>query len=837
MTESMTHKILVVENSEDLRLRIKKILVLENFEVHCVSSANDAFTCLDESGGKPFSIIISGYQMPKMKGDMILKEAKEHSPETRRMLLAHASDLDTIINAINIAEIHSCLSMPFNDRELVLQVHERCKEFEFIEKKRLLKIVTGTQNKQMYKIAVNFKNKEKIFINQIEEKKKKINALKSKICAGSDQITYETPENIEKFIYQKGIPPSTENFVKEFILLKDKTKNTLTGLMSNISDTSMEPSDIDYKTIARRPDPEPDSDPGLKKHPSESAELIDMIIKLVLRYDKKARAIPGVVDEDDFSQQDQDNTSPHDYLELIIPEDRLTGLIKIKKNLPDTITLDILEEYLKENQIQFGLKDDKLMGIWLKNAKIEDEPFVIAQGILPEFGENAEIQYYFKTDFKKAGKILADGSIDFRDRGDIPFVTKDTLLAEKTMAVKGKSGVDIFGEEIPVSEPEDFFLGSGAGTRFSENKLKVFADSDGMPHIDAMGNVAVLSELTIPDDVDYKTGNLDFNGNIVVKGVVKAGFSIKCSNLTIKEIEGAEIDLSGDLNVAVGIIDSNLVKVQGNVQAKYVNNSKIKAFGDIIIQKEIIDSRISISGACINETGHIISSYISARKGIIAGSIGTEVSLPSTIKVGLNEHIEFFINKADEKLNKNIEAIKTAKREIDEFEAENNDLNIKISEFAFIQDRSGIELRDIEKKLNALKASEDTEELKKISAIVSDLRRKIQYAGKKLNNAFIRQKTIIKNIKQKKISIRECETDNKKLIRHKKKLTIFSKEHKPIAEVKVKKKIIAGTIIIGPKSSIRIHEPRTRCRIMEVEMKEDEKEVGSYYKMDISDLS
>lgn len=827
----MKHKILVVDNSEEIRTGIKKLLSLRNFEVHCVSSAEDAFKALDEVSDPPFAVIISGYQMPKMKGDILLEKAKDHSPETRRMLLADASDIETIINAINIAEIQGCLSLPFSDDELILQVQERCKEFESIEKKNFLKKVTGTQNKQMYKIALNFKKKEQDFINQIEKKKKIIRILKSKISVESERQKKGRPLNLEKFIDQKNIHPSPENFANEFINMKDKIKNILTGIISNISQTSTGHEDVDYKTIAENRGSIPESE-----HHSQSNELIDIIIGLAF---KSSGTMDSGTDETDDHKPEyhqQEEEFPDDFLELIITDDRLTGMIKIKKPLSDNITIDVIEEYLKTNKIQFGIKDAQLIKIWLAHAKVEDEPFVIAKGIIPEFPVNSKIEYYFKTDFKKAGKILSDGSIDFKDRGDIPFVQKDTLLAEKTMAVKGNSGVDIFGNEIPVAEPIDLFFGCSTGTRFSEDKLKIFADSDGMPHMDAMGNISVLSELTIQDDVDFETGNINFDGNIVVKGGIKAGFSIKCANLTIKDVEGAEIDLTGDLNVTSGIVNADIIKVQGTVQAKYVNNSKIKAFGDIIIQKEIIDSKLLLSGTCINETGHIISSYISARRGIIAGNIGTDVSHPSIIKAGLNEHIEFFINQADKRQKENIEAVKAAKEKIIELETKNNDLNIKIAELALLQDRSEIKLRDIEEKLSKLKASEDITELKRASKIINELRQKIKSAGKKLDIAFTLQDKIIQKIENRENAVKEYEDDNKKLLQYKKKLQIFADEHEPVAEVKVKKKIMPGTMIFSPNASLRIQQLASRCRIMEVEVKEEESDSATYYKIDISGL-
>ncbi len=847
MEESVIHKILIVENNEDLSLKIKNILSSEGFEVQCVSSADDAFKCLEKSLDQPFAVIISGYQMPKMRGDKILEKAKDYSPRTRRMLLAHAGDMEIVINAINIAEIQGCLSLPFKSRELISQIHERCREFEAIEKKSLLKKITGIQNKQLYRIALNFKNKEKTFIRQIETKKKKIRVLKAQISIKKDQHTESAYADLEKFLDRTHTSPSPENFSIKFIEIKEEIKKLLKKIISsksnNLSYDSIKlDTDYEFDTDSKHKQAKFDSEHSRHKQehepkPEDSSRhpVIDTIIRFALISLESSHISADSEQESKASHQKQAD-SLDDYLELIIDENKFSALISIKKPLPDKITAEIIEEYLRVNGITFGIKDDKLIGIWLANATIKDAPFVIAEGIKPEFPNDAEVKYYFPTDFKKAGKILPDGSIDFKDRGDIPFVAKDSLLAEKTMAVQGKEGVDIFGEEIPIASPKDIPLLCGTGTRFSEDKLKVFADSDGMPHMDAMGKISVLSEIVIPEDVDYKTGNLDFDGNIVVKGIVKAGFSIKCANLTIKQIEGAEIDLSGDLNVTAGIVDAHLIKVQGNIQAKYMNNSIIKAFGDVIIQKEIIDSKLLLSGACINETGHIISSYISAKQGVSAGSIGTEVSLHSTIKAGHDEHVEFFLKQSDTQLNKNTETIKSIQNELNTLADENHELNIKISELAFIQDRSQVKLRDIQKNLKTLNESQDMTELKNTSHTVSELRKKIKQAGKDLDRAFIRQDHIMEQMEEKEEAIKKYEAKNKKLLQFKKDLKQFSARIEPVAEVKVKKTIMPGTIIIGPRSSTRIQEKRSRCRIAEIEMKEDDNTQAVYYKMEITDL-
>ena len=168
-------------------------------------------------------------------------------------------------------------------------------------------------------------------------------------------------------------------------------------------------------------------------------------------------------------------------------------------------------------------------------------------------------------------------------------MNKGDVLAEKKPLIQGVPGTSIFGINIPVNVVIDPPFIAGPGAVLSENGLVIIADKSGQPHVDAIGKITVNTEFIVDGDVNYETGNLTFDGNIVVKGTVKQGFTVKGVSLTANEIEGAIIDLTGDLNVSAGISDTT-IKTVGNVQTKFINNSTVLGFGNIIVLKEIIDS-------------------------------------------------------------------------------------------------------------------------------------------------------------------------------------------------------------------------------------------------------
>ena len=50
------------------------------------------------------------------------------------------------------------------------------------------------------------------------------------------------------------------------------------------------------------------------------------------------------------------------------------------------------------------------------------EPCLMAKGVLPQRGKDAQINFFFDRDPLKMGKIKDGGVIDFKEKGDIPQV-------------------------------------------------------------------------------------------------------------------------------------------------------------------------------------------------------------------------------------------------------------------------------------------------------------------------------------------------------------------------------------------------------------------------------
>jgi uncharacterized protein (DUF342 family)/DNA-binding response OmpR family regulator len=803
----------IIEPTSDLRNKMTSLLTARGYAANSFDSSLDALEAIKASASDPYTLVISSYMMPKMKGDEILKKVGEISPDTQLLLLSDTSNLETVINAVNQAGINACLTLPFSDEDFLIQVDECCIQYENNLKQKNLTRVTARQNKQLFKIASNFKHKTDKYARQIKKKEVEIRLLEARVKAAGGNITTGKPYTLSEILTKKNITITQKDLYDQFTVIKDDIKTILeTAVLEN----NLKLNSISYAEAQTF---------SLLKHKYKDISEQAWLLTSQLLYEGKihpAKTLPST----DADETSEPSTTPldtsvkeivlDDYFELELSQDNTQAHIKLKKPDTDMLTTTHVRQLLEKHAVINGIKTDQAIDIWLQNASPEDEPFLIAQGKKAIPPKNAEVRYHFPTDFLHAGKINDDGSINFQDRGDIPHVEENAFLAAKIFAEEGSPGLTVTGKEILVEEPEDLTFSAGPGARISEDGVRIYAATAGQPQLDALGNISVCPEYQLKGDIGFETGDVNFDGNVVVSGSVKQGFKVTCASLTAKEIQGAEVDISGDLNVSMGIVDTELVKVKGNVQAKFVRNSKINAFGDLIIQKEIVDSKIYLSGSCINKNGSIINCEISAKMGMDTGSIGNKSSKPSTLTVGVDENTNLLVAKVDSKLNVNNTAINELSQEIKELEKEDQAMHAMISKHAYTQDRAQLELKDIEKKMENLKASGNMAAYQKVAKTVKEIRRNAKEAEETINEGFEKQDAIEMEISQKRKRANELLEENKGFEDEKRRLREFSERQKPLPEVKISGKAESGTKFFAENSSLTLYKSTSHCRIKEI---------------------
>ncbi len=505
---------------------------------------------------------------------------------------------------------------------------------------------------------------------------------------------------------------------------------------------------------------------------------------------------------------------------LTISADNMKALITVKRDAAETRgALKKIKALLAENGVRHGILPDDRITEFLEHPDEEHRSLVAAEGTPPITGTCASIRYYFETEYLSAGKINAEGDIDYRDRGERPRVAKGTVVAEKIPGQAGQSGMDILGNAIPPPELEEIPLLCDEGVLLSDNGLQIIAAIDGEPNLTKSGRISVFDELNINGDVDFSTGNIHFAGNINVKGAIRDGFRVTGGSISAGEIFGAEIEAAGDVMVGGGILGANIL-TEGNVTAKYIDRANIKSFGSVIVQKEVRDSKIRASGEFKSERGTIISSYVAARIGVQTKNIGTDVSEACKIQIGVDENVRKRIQAYGFRHAEKTEILEKLQSEYENKTRDMEELQGRIAELAQVQDRSDITRRDLSRQIAELKDQGETEELKRILLELQRLETASKEAEEQLSNCFVKQEQMEADAARSMSEIETIISGIEAIGNEKNAVLKWAEKNKAQAVLRTSGIICSGTRIHGRRAAMIVKEDVKNCKATEVKTDE-----------------
>lgn len=441
--------------------------------------------------------------------------------------------------------------------------------------------------------------------------------------------------------------------------------------------------------------------------------------------------------------------------ELTITADDMEAAIRLAGKMPEGMTAESLKYLLKAHQIIYGLADDIDIEIFLKRASESNRPsFTIAKGRPVKLGRDASIKYFFEDENSRFGRELASGKFDYRDRGVINNVAQGTVLAQKIALIEPVKGSTVTGIEIPAPIPIDLNLSCGKGALLSKDGLTVTAAVNGRPDLAIGGKISVLNEKTVEGNVDFKTGNIIFGGDVNVTGTLLPGFSVIADNLTVNDIEDGEVNVENNIIVKNNITNANIHSGGNLFVAQSIKKSSVTVRGDVVIEKEIIDCTIITSGKVVIPRGRIIASTIYAAKGIEAKDIGSEKSSPCNLFPGADDHAK----DAVKKFNEQIEA---QKKRLEELKSAQNECEKKIFEqLNALTEMSKIQEGMLVEKENALagKASAASDIVKNhINERIVDIENRISKTGETINKMFYEHEKSQGKSKNIKIKVREAD--------------------------------------------------------------------------------
>ncbi len=289
--------------------------------------------------------------------------------------------------------------------------------------------------------------------------------------------------------------------------------------------------------------------------------------------------------------------------------------------------------------VKYGIKKDAIENIVMQQWY--NEKVVVAEGKAPEDGRDGKIEFLFNTE--PAGPkptIDEEGEVDFYELNIVENVRISDPLAEKTPPTAGENGKNVLGEDIPAKPGKDIPFPIGKGVTFSkENPNLIVAQFAGQPRLQS-GKIHVYPVYEVQGDVDFSTGNINFVGDVIVRGGVLEGFVIKAeANITVMgPVAGAILEAGGSviLNKGMHGQEKGVITAGEDVNAKFLEHTTVKAGGTVNASDGIIQCNVTAKKniLCQGRKGLIIGGRVSAGEEVRAKVIGNYMATPTEVEAG-----------------------------------------------------------------------------------------------------------------------------------------------------------------------------------------------------------
>lgn len=322
-----------------------------------------------------------------------------------------------------------------------------------------------------------------------------------------------------------------------------------------------------------------------------------------------------------------------------VSEDKMEAVVRFypPSDGGEKITYNDIVNTLTAKGIKVGVEQDRIEEILRTKNYCQD--YVVAKGVPVTLGHDATITYHFNTNLNVKPKLNPDGTVDFHHLDNIGHIHKGQVLATLVPEDLGKPGLNVFGEVIKQPKYNKLKLRYGKNISISEDKCTIYSEVDG--HASLVDGKVFVSNLFEVQDVDTSTGNIEFEGNVVVKGNVRSGFEIVArGNIEVfGVVEGAVLIAGGQIILRRGIqgMNKGLLKAGGNIITKFIESAHVEADG-FVQTESILHSTVSAKGEIIvqGRKGFVTGGVVTSQTGLTAVTIGSPMGTATRIEVGID---------------------------------------------------------------------------------------------------------------------------------------------------------------------------------------------------------
>lgn len=306
-------------------------------------------------------------------------------------------------------------------------------------------------------------------------------------------------------------------------------------------------------------------------------------------------------------------------------------------NKGSVFTREDIMKILNDSNVKAGIDETEINDI-VENRQYDYE-YQVAFGKESKEGKDGYIKYNFDTNKRTLKPVLLeDGTVDYFNLNLYQQAKSGDVLAEKVDPVAGENGYDVTGNPIQAKIGKIAGnLPNGKNVQVSPDGIYTIATCDGQ--IEYRGGKININEVLTLKEVNNSTGNIEYNGSVVVEGNVFSGFSVIAKgNIEIFGIcEGAHIESQADIFLHAGVMGHEKAEIiaEGDITAKFIDSATVSAGGSIATNSVMHSDVDCVKNlVCSGKNGLLVGGRICVGEKIEASIIGAPMATVTILEVG-----------------------------------------------------------------------------------------------------------------------------------------------------------------------------------------------------------
>lgn len=367
------------------------------------------------------------------------------------------------------------------------------------------------------------------------------------------------------------------------------------------------------------------------------------------------------------------STGEHDldtHLQLRTDDRSLEGTLRVGPRVPvEHIDASVFAIYLEARGIPPRLIDRELVNALIDKVKSvpgSEHASIVARGVEPRDAEPrvlawspriadqirkiADRKQALDEENSRRGRpaAVSEDPVNFYEQSAFIIVRTGEELGTISPPDPGEDGEDIYGNVLPAKQ-------AACPVEIDPETIELTSDHKLVAR--ARGRLIYLGQqrriertLTVPEDVGFETGNIDFPGPVEIGGGVRDKFVVRATGtISVRKlVEASFLEGRRDVVLERGAAGRDIGHIVAgtDLRAGYLEGVRVDCTRDCIVKTEITNCRVSVRGTIKIPAGAIRGGVLIASKGIEAGVVGSAQETRTELVIGSIDELDDLLRQA-----------------------------------------------------------------------------------------------------------------------------------------------------------------------------------------------